>query len=646
MEPKGPPPGFRKPRDGSAPPHDYDGQIKFYRLASSLHAASHTNGYRAVNRNVLFAISNLRSASVLLPMICEMAKWNRNYVHAAFMGREDIPISALLKINGINEEGCPAMWHDARPDYAEYSNEARAELTVSSALMHIQSFLHPQVAIMDDSISEDPFFVRGLRNKAKTLKIPIIEIPSDRGEQFTWLTRLDAGSLRSWHRPNVDILVQVPSTSSGTVIKLLKSIRDADYTGMAPPHLTIELPANADGSMEAYLRDFSWPPRSSDSPLETNSITIRRRVADRNPTQENSVIRLLELFYPTKPSDAHVLVLAPNVELSPLYYHFIKYLLLEYRYSSFGEEDSKDVMGISLERPLTLLDGKTKLTTLAPEDMHTSRYAELFASESNIPFLGQAPNSHAALYFGDKWVELHSFVRNRIAKQHQKPAAARPKTITELLPAWTEYMLELMRARGYSLLYPGAKGLGSLVTLHYELPQLPEEFSGAQTESQDQSVDVFIKTGNAPPRRRGAEDALIPQSRPLHMALPFDGDLPEVPHLPFLGPDGAIVALKNVSSSATAYSEKFREKIGGCVKVEGRHRKVVQGSAEDLFCFGDEGEDQWELDGEPPADVLDWEGADEGVAIATVEPTSTSTGTVVPAETSDRIEATGVGTDD
>ena len=65
-------------------------------------------------------MSNLKSVSTLLPMVCEMSQWNRNHVHAAFLGREDIPLDDLLEINGIDKVKCPATWHDARPDYTEY----------------------------------------------------------------------------------------------------------------------------------------------------------------------------------------------------------------------------------------------------------------------------------------------------------------------------------------------------------------------------------------------------------------------------------------------------------------------------------------------------------------------------------------------
>lgn len=120
-EPTGAPPGVQKPRHGDATPHTYGGQVRFFRLARTLRsAASHTNGYERRNRNVLFVVSSLKSASTLVPMICDMSTGNRNYVHAAFMGREDIALEDLLEINGVDKEKCPAVWHDARPDYSEY----------------------------------------------------------------------------------------------------------------------------------------------------------------------------------------------------------------------------------------------------------------------------------------------------------------------------------------------------------------------------------------------------------------------------------------------------------------------------------------------------------------------------------------------
>lgn len=81
--------------------HWYNGPIKFYELAASLYAIPNSRGGSNLNNNVLFAASNVKSAATLLPLACEMARWKRNDVHFAFMGRDEIPITILEEVNGI-----------------------------------------------------------------------------------------------------------------------------------------------------------------------------------------------------------------------------------------------------------------------------------------------------------------------------------------------------------------------------------------------------------------------------------------------------------------------------------------------------------------------------------------------------------------
>ncbi|PVI03600.1 hypothetical protein DM02DRAFT_240098 [Periconia macrospinosa] len=589
-EPSGAPPGTTPPKPGEVAPHTYSGQIRFYRLSPTLHGAGHTNGYRSNNRNVVFAISNLQSAAKLLPVICEMSRWSRSWVHAAFMGREDIDTNKILEINGIDTLNCPAIWHDARPDYSEYSTDERAESSVISAMGHIHSFLHPQAVIIDDPLSEDGFFVRGVRAKTDAIGMTLIEGPEN-WDNSMWTTRLDAGSLKSWHDPSVEIIIQVPPRSS-SIIQLLKSIKGADYAGLNYPHLTIELPAEVDEFVSHYISEFQWPPNG-----ERNRLSLKRKVTRERATQESSAIRFLELFYPSSTSHSHALLLSPQVELSPHYYQYIMYQILEYKYSAYGAIDSSNVMGVSMELPATLLDGESKLVLPKPKDMHTERYEERFPDTPSVPFLWEAPNSHATLFFGDKWAEFHSFVSNRVAKHLQTPKTpAQKKVVSETLPSWTEYMLEFMRVRGYTLIYPGAKATETLVTVHNELYHAPEEYLELARGGSDdikQTDDSFVRTKGPVAPVKYTELAVIPRSRPLHEALPFRADLPEIVQMPYLLFNGEQLPHANATTAAEKYAGRFREVIGGCKIPQGVRRKVVPGSARDLFCFGDETEDDW-----------------------------------------------------
>ena len=206
----------RKPRKPAEPSeaeeHYHNGPIKFYVLAASLHSAARLGGQHEINKNVLFAASNLKSASEIIPLACEMARWDRNDVHFAVMGRDDMEIAEIRRLNGA-EEDCNVHWHgrlgymsnskcnmlirsiDARPDYARWSSDFRMETSVTASMTHIHTFIHPQVILIDNPSREDAFFVNALRSKAMDIRKSLIELPADATENLMWITRLDSGSL-------------------------------------------------------------------------------------------------------------------------------------------------------------------------------------------------------------------------------------------------------------------------------------------------------------------------------------------------------------------------------------------------------------------------------------------------------------------
>ena len=187
--------------------------------------------------------------------------------------------------------------------------------------------------------------------------------------------------------------------------------------------------------------------------------------------------------------------------------------------------------------------------------------------------------------------------------------ASQAKLVSEMLPAWSEYMLEFMRARGYSLLYP-AKMPSGLVTLHKELYRVPEEFSTPLTKLNEgaqmaEKNEAFQRTETLPGVPKDAEAKTILDVQALHQMLPFDGDLPEIPHLPMLLYNGQRIDPANVSTIAQAYAEQFRKEVGGCEPIKGKHRKRTDGQAGDLFCFGHENKEDWEEDETRETEMFD-----------------------------------------
>ena len=235
--------------------HYYDGLLRFYDLPGSLHGITHTNGYKEANKNVLFLAATTKSASRLIPLACEMANFNRNHVHFAFVGRDSITLDTLKEVNGVGRE-CSVYWHDGRPDGSDISTDGRMEYAVTSALYHIQTYMHPQVYFTDSLEEEERWFGRAIRAHTARAGKSLIDLPVDAIERMMWITRLDHASLAAWDTVYIDILIHVPPKTSGSLIRLLKTIQSADYFGIRYPHLTIELPPKIEPTTQRFLDNF------------------------------------------------------------------------------------------------------------------------------------------------------------------------------------------------------------------------------------------------------------------------------------------------------------------------------------------------------------------------------------------------------
>lgn len=322
---------------------------------------------------------------------------------------------------------------------------------------------------------------------------------------------------------------------------------------------------------------------------------------------EEASVRFVESFYPQSAADSHVLLLSPQTELSPLYYHYLKYHLLEYRYSSYGFQSPQNLLGISLELPSSYLNGSSPF--LPPLSKPTPFSRSNIKPDQPTSFLWQAPNSHAALYFGDKWIEFHSFLSRRLEAQHSptqpnKPPRKRTKLISEQYPSWMEYLLELMRARGYSMLYPHFDSDEAIVTIHTELYQPPEEFSSPSSLSSSSSDttttsselptnynDIFTTDPSTPPPdplTNTPEAPLLTTS--LLSLLPAEGDLPELTFIPLLSHAGDTITSADATTLATFFAGTFRSEIGGCTGGGAKPRRPL--SASDLFCLEDDEDEE------------------------------------------------------
>ncbi|KAI9662689.1 MAG: hypothetical protein M1831_002732 [Alyxoria varia] len=613
---------------------DYEGPVKFYTLGSTLRAIGTTNGHLKKNKNVLFAASDLKAAADLIPLACQMTQWKRNYVHMVLMGRDHVPIEEIQRVNGVDKNVCDIYWHDARPDHRDESTELRMEISVAGALGHCEEFMHPQAVITGTGEHKDHFFTKAMRRKTKDLHQTLIELPRNKLQSLSWVTRLEASALNAWHSATLDILVQAPKDSSAPLIRLLKSLKSADYSGFTPPRLILELPHKLNQDVLSYIDGFTWPPSQYQTQPPKNEIILRRRIPERRALAREASTRFVESFYPSNPSNSHVLVLSPRAELSPVYYYYLKYNLLEYKYSS---TTTPNVFGISLESPSVHLNGSTAFEPPSSPSRHTST-----DGQDLQPYLWQAPNSNAALYFGEKWVEFHSFLSklqtafsHPTTKEHLRK---RRKVVSERTPSWAEHLLDLMRARGQYMLYPGLNGgpsrlephdkpFDSLAIVHNELYQAPEEFVRRKSQTDEnpatgppasssvlEAPAEYLSTHNKPseedilnneiPLLRSLDNILLAAppphkkgNEPTERAGPYkdsksqvskpDASLP-LESLPLLDYRGDQITPDDLAERAEHVAIGFRKNAGGCSDSRSQENgEVISGNADDLFCLDD-----------------------------------------------------------
>ncbi|KAK1593866.1 uncharacterized protein LY79DRAFT_669078 [Colletotrichum navitas] len=550
--------------------HDYNGPVKFHRLAGSLHGIAATKGSQPVNQNVLFAASNLKSLSTLLPFACKMGTELRSYVHFAVMSRSDMDLDDLKKINGVDDT-CYIIWHDARADFSTLSTDARLEQAAIRALRHIHTYMHPQAIIVDGSDDEVLPFMKGIRDETRRLNTPLIELPANAWTHLSWLAKLDSASLSVWNQVSVDILIQAPSSGSGSLLRLLKSLSDAEFTAFTIPHLTIELPQDIEPATAKFLETFHWPPPHVHNPGRVQMLSLRHRIPRQRMTEEESSIRFLESFWPTTPRHSHILVLSPQAELAPGFFHYLKFTMLEYRYSRLSTLQKWDqrILGISMASPSTYLNGKADFVEPTAEN---AEHGE------GTSYLWQAPNSNAMLIFGDRWIEMHGLVSQVDALQHARGdepplEMLAEKEVSKKFPSWLEHVLRLSRLRGYFTLYPSAETAATLAAVHRELYQAPEEY-GKEDSERKKTASLSESAGGFGTLVRTLD------------TLPNNGSLTAASDLPLLGWEGDGTDLQHVYQSAVEYMFKWRELVGGCSKAE-TQSDHIDGSAKDLFCKAD-----------------------------------------------------------
>lgn len=379
--------------------------------------------------DVFFVLNGLGSSDTnLVALACAMAKKStRSTVHVAVLGTAHTTIDDYRAKNGFVAD-CPVSFHDARIDA---SVEKLRTLQLNSyAENAVKSMIEvqPRAIIYTNSktMPKPTYFTAAIGRHEH--EATVIELDTSEVKMLGWIADLSPTALSAWNSPKIDIVIDA-SSNTGSLNRLLKSISEARYFVDDYPLILINFDEESSVAVRALVSKLNlvWP---------AERLITRRRVG---PAKH----ALLENWYPTT-SNNFGLYLHDQHELSPYYYHYLKFMLLSYRYDNPGRLGSwlTKQYGISL---MSLLDPTVK----APEALLDHKVDDNIVRQAKAPILWHnADLSSPVLFYPDAFSTLHEML------QYSDDETQKLETTAELL----DY---LVKPNSMVLMYPPSFDIGS-----------------------------------------------------------------------------------------------------------------------------------------------------------------------------------------
>ncbi|ORZ06065.1 hypothetical protein BCR42DRAFT_337439 [Absidia repens] len=383
---------------------------------------------------------------------------------------------------------------------------------------------------------KSPMF-HSLDTLAKSHHLSTIQLPISDIQHVLWIPNLPVEALQSWNQINIDLVV-ITDRRPHSLSRLFNSIGHSNYLG-DKVDLTIHMEQSADRVTRMFVNSFSWN-------HGTKQLRHRIRKGGLMPA-------IIESWYPSD-NDNYGVILEDDIEVSPLFYTWIKYNILHYRYSKSNRDSYQWIYGISLYSPRNL--------ELMPEgriefDPNDNLLPGNFPPRT--PYGSQVPCSWGAVYFPEHWREFHQYLTSRLLDLQAKPPRLNihvPNSRSERWKkSWKKYFIEMVYLRAYVMVYPNFQDFESFSTNHLEFGTHIKH-DRAQT-----ALDSFV----VPLMQR---DTLISQ-------LP-DHQLPTFEKLPMLDLWGRLMSHETMDTVAS----EWHQKVSACT----RRRPHERFNPQDLLC--------------------------------------------------------------
>ncbi|KAL2902826.1 Elongation factor 4, partial [Bienertia sinuspersici] len=398
------------------------------------------------------------------------------------------------------------------------NSEVPVVQSVYASMKGLVKVHNPSVLIAVNDIDSDVRKALKMASETSKNESTFVLLPRASVPKVLWMADLRSTALPNWNKMRISINI-ITQNRVRSLMRLLKSLSNAYYLGDEIP-ISFNVDSKVDEATIKLLGTFEWPHGSK---------SVRRRII------QGGLIRAVsESWYPSS-DDEFGLLLEDDIEVSPYYYLWIKYALLNYHYDpqvSFPELSS-----ISLYTP--------RLVEVVKERPKWNATEFFQRIHPNTPYLHQLPCSWGAVFFPKHWREFYVYMNMRFTEDPKKNPVQIPKSRTNGWQAsWKKFLIDMMYLRGYVSLYPNFPNQASFSTNHME--------PGAHISAKDNSL------------KHDKSDFEVPLlADDFRNYLP-NGKLPSASRLPSLNLFNQAVSLKGLKAAGA----KLRMDVINCTALE------------------------------------------------------------------------------
>ncbi|EKM81879.1 hypothetical protein AGABI1DRAFT_126235 [Agaricus bisporus var. burnettii JB137-S8] len=380
------------------------------------------------------------------------------------------------------------------------------------------------------SVTEDKSGLEGLLSMHTLLNSTRIYIPENQYFYTDWIGSLSIEELQHWHTPRFTFTITTFNRPE-SFRRLLDSLSSGLYFGDSNLNVRITIEKEANFETQYLAQTFEWI---------HGSMQIHQRIV-----HGGLLPAIVESWYPAD-NNSYGLLLEDDIELSPLFYAWVKMTILKYRYSLETSHYTK-LFGVSLYQQKTL--------ELPPKGRQPFNARTLFSSQpslnipTNTPYLSPIPCSWGAIYFPEHWREFYTYLSSRLDKpkgtDHEDPVVPNVRS-NRWTHSWKRFFIELVYLRGYVMLYPNFADFVSLSTNHLEVGSHVHARSAMSPEKRD---SFFLPLMQLPAiEETGVSTGLLD--------LP-ELELPNWTDLPVLNLTGSLATLDSLAYTGQKRAEEM-----------------------------------------------------------------------------------------